>query len=580
MAKDNIALLNDIAASLRKMNQANIRDQLQQREFRDRQEAIAMGQPQAEDQGPAFIDAAEDFRRRVKGSITATKLGESVTESGKRAIRSNKKADEEEAAFKANIGSVEEEKESASHLSDIYKLLVDWRKDFATGARNAARTAAENANELPPVSPLDPVIGAEAGVGIPSAVLEARKRLADREPEGNIITRNIKKVVAAVTIGSSMAISDVIRGYKKDGIDGAVSSFLGGNGEGSMANSIRQAFTVGATGAAVGFAVGGPVGALVGGIGGMAVGAITGFLGADRINAWMDEAGKNIKDAWDEMTGNFKSLGRSISNWIYTPGSRARSGNHPAINATMFGGLVSWDIDQMGDGFGAPFIRVMEDIISLPGKIAAWIKRTIFEKSPALGKFLFGDGLTTEEREAKRAMEVLTAAKTTSGSFRSGFEKAEVAFAGAIGKDEAADLFFGDTRESFIAAVRDGDYGLTGAANPGGELVFDNPALVTKADEERAAKIAALLAAEDARTAALHAAKVKAEELRIMTQQTADRNLMRQNGYSQAPVVLAGQNDQSTTTINTTINNDKKETLGSGNNANAIMGEDGFIYSW
>ena len=577
MAKDNIALLNEIAGSLRKLNQSNIREQLKNQEFQKQQISIQGGQPLAEDQGPAFVDAAEDFRRRVKGSVTGAFAAEKVTASGIRARHLLKKADEEEEAFTATINSEKEEAKAAKGLSDIYELLVKWKDMQSTSARNAARDATENELEkskfAPGMNPNSIANRIKPGFGLRSDDMPEVEI-----DEGNFISRNIKKVVAAVAIGGSMAISDVIRGYKRDGIDGAVSSFLGGNDEGSMANSIRQAFTVGTTGAAAGFMVGGPVGALVGGIGGMAVGALTGFLGASTINAWMDEAGKNISDAWAEMSGNFISIGRHIGRWIYTPGTAAAGPNKPAVNATMFGGLISWNIDEYGSTFTSAFIKVMDDIISLPGKIAAWIKRTINEVSPALGEFLFGDGLTTEEREAKRAMEVMTAAKTTSGSFKSGFEKAEVAFAGAFGQEEAENLFFGDTREAFIAAVRGGVYGLTGAANPGGELVLDNPALVTKADEERAANIARLMAEEEARTAALHDAKMKAKELRIMTQQTADRNLMRQSGYSQAPTIIPV--DSSTSSVTTTINIEKKETLGSGNNNNSIMGEDGFIYSW
>ena len=37
MAKDNIALLNEIAGQLRKLNQNNIRETLRTKEFQDRQ---------------------------------------------------------------------------------------------------------------------------------------------------------------------------------------------------------------------------------------------------------------------------------------------------------------------------------------------------------------------------------------------------------------------------------------------------------------------------------------------------------------------------------------------------------------
>ena len=581
MAKDNIALLNEIAGQLRKLNQSNLRDTLKTKEFQDRQEAIMAGQPQAADQGPLFVDAAEDFRRRVKGSVTGARLAEEITDSGKRAkgwVEDDKKKETNEGLANAA------EQDATDHLSNIHQLLVAWRNDFTVGVRNAARDAAENTLEknkhgdsrgMHPNSiatRIKPGFGLEKEMPIPEV------------DKGNFITRNIKKVVAAVTIGSSMAISDIVRGYKKDGLDGAISSFLGGNGEGSMGNAIRQAFVLGTTGIATGAAIGamgGPVGALAGGIAGLALGAITGFLGADRINAWMDEAGMFISNAWFGMTDAFKNLGKMIGGWIYTRGTGARSGNHPAINATMFGGHVSWDIDDYGSTFTSAFIKVMDDILSLPGKIASWIKRTINEKSPALGQFLFGDGLTTEERETKRAMEVLTAAKTTSGSFKSGFDKAEVAFAGAMGQAEAEKLFFGDTREDFIMAVRNGDYGLTGAADPGSALKFTHSNLQFDGDEKFANAAAEFQAEEIKRKELEIAAEQRAKELRTMTQQTADRNLMRQNGYG-APVIVTGQNDQSSTTISTTINTERKPgaRAGFGASTNAVMGEDGFVYSW
>ena len=143
MAKDNIALLNEIAGSLRKLNQSNIREQLKNQEFQKQQIAIQAGQPLAEDQGPAFVDSAEDFRRRVKGSVTGAFAAEKVTASGIRARRSNEKADEEEAAFKSTVDSEKEEKRSADWLSAIYNLMVEWKNMQSTAARNAGRDAAE-----------------------------------------------------------------------------------------------------------------------------------------------------------------------------------------------------------------------------------------------------------------------------------------------------------------------------------------------------------------------------------------------------------------------------------------------------
>jgi hypothetical protein len=46
-------------------------------------------------------------------------------------------------------------------------------------------------------------------------------------------------------------------------------------------------------------------------------------------------------------------------------------------------------------------------------------------------------------------------------------------------------------------------------------------------------------------------------------------------------VIIPVSSDSSTKETNITINQDKTPLIwGSGNNANAIMGEDGFVYSW
>ena len=93
MAKDNITLLQEISSQLRKLNQDNVREQLANREFRDRQASEQAGGLEAS-QDPQFLDAGEDFKRRLKAGIAGQKAGESVTESGKRAKRSNKEAKE------------------------------------------------------------------------------------------------------------------------------------------------------------------------------------------------------------------------------------------------------------------------------------------------------------------------------------------------------------------------------------------------------------------------------------------------------------------------------------------------------
>jgi hypothetical protein len=116
--KDEITLLSDISQQLKKLNQTSVRDTLAEREFREQQLSINAGGVGAiEDGAPNFIDAAEDFRRRVKGSITGAIASEKFTASGKRARRSNK-----EANLKKKLAGVDR-KDKRVGLSDLNEKL-------------------------------------------------------------------------------------------------------------------------------------------------------------------------------------------------------------------------------------------------------------------------------------------------------------------------------------------------------------------------------------------------------------------------------------------------------------------------
>lgn len=571
MAKDNIALLNEIAGQLRKLNQSNLRETLRTKEFQDRQEAIMAGQPQAEDQGPLFVDAAEDFRRRVKGSVTGARLAEEVTASGKRA----KGWVEDDKNKKTNEGNANSaEISSETHLSNIYKLLVGWRNDFTVGARNAARDAAENKLEgfAPGMHPNSIATRIKPGFGLAGDPDEDKIDIPEPEKE-NFITRNIKKVVAAVAIGGSMAISDVIRGYKRDGIDGAVSSFLGGNGEGSMANSIRQAFTVGATGAAAGFMVGGPVGALVGGIGGMAVGALTGFLGEKKINSWMDEAGKNITDAWGEMKERWAPVVKKIGDWIYTPGegSAATGG----FKSTMFGGIIEWNpTKESGETLSDAWKSVVKKMEEAPGKFAIWLENDLRSGGDAasskLADFLFGKtaaAKATIVRNNKFNRDNLLMNPEEAPGFkvrqrlRDQVNAKILASPGFDAKGDYIGGFIGVASPSMNEHIN--MLQNAGNVDAAGDVI-NTPKI---SDAIEGTRIEGFL--DNMRTKYLDL-----QEYRRLNQLSTVPS-----GY-QGSTIIPVNSDSSTTNINTTINNDKKETLGSGNNANAIMGEDGFIYSW
>jgi len=575
MAKDNIALLNDIAASLRKMNQANIRDQLQQREFRDRQEAIAMGQPQAEDQGPAFIDAAEDFRRRVKGSITATKLGESVTESGKRAKRSNKEAagnkKMKEDAESRGEKFLKTDEKSELHLSNIYKLLVEWKADFATGARNAARDTAEN--KLESFAP-----------GMHPNSMATRIKKGWNKGEDEAMKRKFKTksipglILAAALTAVTMSISDIIRGFKMDGLDGAISSWLGGSEEGSLGNAIRQSFVLGAQGAAVGLMIGGPVGALVGGIIGMAIGAFTGWIGAGKINDWMDEAGKNITDGWNEMKGNFLGLARNISNWIYTPGTKAMSGNHPAVKTSILGGFIDWNPGDFS--ISGAWDSAKESFLNLANSIKLWIwneeDKTLLGGSLEMPEWMFDvkqDAQAAWYAVKDFGLMIKNAVISMLPDTFTDYMKWTV-----NGKIPGADLYvpgnMGDDGK-----FKESSVGGTASLYRQKTVVLNDGKIIAKDD------FVDLLRRNDPDRFEYDGELKGISSIGSMVTGSFDEPLPLSvynpnKKETETPVVIPVNSDSSTTTVNTIINVDKKDTLGSGNNNNAIMGEDGFIYSW
>ena len=90
MAKDNITLLQDISNQLKRLNQDNVRSNLEEQKFRDMSLAQQAGAADAQAGSPAFIDPIEDFKRRLKGSTAGAIAAEQFTASGKRAKQHNK----------------------------------------------------------------------------------------------------------------------------------------------------------------------------------------------------------------------------------------------------------------------------------------------------------------------------------------------------------------------------------------------------------------------------------------------------------------------------------------------------------
>jgi hypothetical protein len=578
MAKDNIALLNEIAGSLRKLNQSNIREQLKTQEFQKQQIAIQGGQPLAEDQGPAFVDAAEDFRRRVKGSVTGAFAAEKVTASGVRARRSNEEFENEKAAFKATVDSEKEETKAASGLSDIYNLLLDWKNMQSTAARNAGRDATENELEKSKFAP---------GMNPNSMATRIKKNWQlPKDKDGNVIpppksTKGlVTKLVIAAGVAASMSIDDVIRGWKMDGLDGAVSSYFGGAQEGGMGNAVRQSFVLGAQGAAVGFAFGGPVGALVGGIMGAATGAITGSIGAAKINTFMDKAGAELSTAWTEIKTNFGNLTDKIGAWIHTPGEGTSATG--GFKSKMFGGIIEWNpTKSSGETLSSAWKSVVAKMEAAPGKFAAWLENDLRNGlgagsgSNKLADWLFGKTDAAKKVIRNNKKFSFDDARMNPED-QPGFKARQILRDQINAKMLASPGF--DAKGDYIGFVGIGSPSMNELINKAGGPNLDADGNIIGTHRLNNKSSSSIIESGGLVESLLNSARSGYLSFSAMRERNISAT---QGGYGDnKPIVIPVNSDSSTSSVTTTINIEKKETLGSGNNNNSIMGEDGFIYSW
>lgn len=390
MAKDNIGLLNEIAGQLKKMNQAQIRRDIQDQAFRDAQQKAEATGGQAGAETNFDIGAMEDFKRRVKGSVAGAKIAEKFTDSGKRAKDSVKKIKEEkkfkkltsvrmkekrlglgdvvdaakfqiEALNFLNIDSakslttlklIKVNSDATVHLlGGIRHVLLDQKKEQTKqnkktnrAAANAERTAAENKSEAKKkVVKMAGPMQVPKGVPAPHRGAPSYSRLFMR-----IAALPLLLVTWAVA-GVTAVVSDFITGFKQDGLAGAIGKALGGSGEGIW-NSIKQSLKVGGVGATIGGAIGllfggiGAIpGAIIGGLIGMAIGAVAGYFGGDKITAGLKDAGKAVEDAFESTKGVFHKLTDSIAKFIYEPGVEGQGGHQEATKTKIFGGFINWN---------------------------------------------------------------------------------------------------------------------------------------------------------------------------------------------------------------------------------------------
>lgn len=409
MAKDQTAILQEISNQLKKMNQTSVREKIQQQSMVERQEAILAGNPVVGGDA-AIITPAEDFKRRLKGSLAAAISAEKFTASGKRA-RDYNKTEAANKKFKkipktlvddkkiglstinTEIGhlsySIGENLLAVSNTAEVSSMLqlntldeialalhtqLDFWKDMLAGSKKDRMDDKRSLLESNREGNKQKVIGQSAsilGLPSPSATSKGMGALALRALPGLVVAG-----VVALAVG---AITDFVSGWKADGLAGAVGKGLGGSGEGIW-NSIKQSFKVGGFGATIGLAIGslfGGVGAIpgaiIGGLIGMAIGAVAGYFGGDKITEGLKEAGKAVGRAWESTKGVFNGIVSTIANWIYTPGTK---GNHhtDAIKTTMFGGFISWDADNFT--IAAAWGSAMGKIGTMLSSIGNWLYNT------------------------------------------------------------------------------------------------------------------------------------------------------------------------------------------------------------
>lgn len=404
MAKDNLGLLTEISSQLKKLNQQSIRQDLQNKEYQERQLAQAAG-GETVGQGPAVIDAAEDFKRRAKASIFSTKLSESVTNSGKRA----------KDTVKENKTKEKERKQEKKDKPLQAVRTADKRVGLSTVVDTAKELNVIEEDELLQLKLIkvnsDALVqmlgGIRTHLGMSQKAVEKARKAAikaamnakrDKEEDRREDKKKDEKVVkmgklgtfmkdgpksgfgnslmgtllGGLVIGAGLAIKSMIDGFKAGGLKGAIKRLFFGNGEGGLGNAIAGAFKVGATFATAGLLIGGPVGALVGGLIGMAVGAFTGYFGSAGIGSMLDSTGDYLKEKFEFIVFKVKSFGRFLADFIYQPGQK---GNVTAndTKAKFFGQEISWTLTGVGtsisDAWNNGFKWLKEKIMKIAHKI-------------------------------------------------------------------------------------------------------------------------------------------------------------------------------------------------------------------
>ena len=380
MAKDNLGLLNEISSQLKKLNQQSIRQDLQNKEYQERQLAQSAGGETAQDAGQFTITAAEDFKRRAKASIFSAKISESFTASGDRAkatVKENKEKEKDRKqekkdrklqalrtadkkvglstvvdAINSSAGGDEDSQKALSlikvntdtlvHMLGGIRTHLGMSNKAAEKARKAAIKAAMNAKR-------DKEEDKRENKGTEEKVVKMGKlaTFMKNGPQSGAGNNLMGMLLGGLVVGAGLAIKSMIDGFKAGGIKGALKKLFFGSDKGGLGAAIAGAFKVGATFATAGLLIGGPVGALVGGIIGMAVGAFTGYFGSDGIKDMLSSTGDYLKEKGELIVFKVKQFGRFLADFIYKPGQKGNVSMNDT-KAQFFGQEVNWTISGIG----------------------------------------------------------------------------------------------------------------------------------------------------------------------------------------------------------------------------------------
>jgi len=404
MAKDNIALLQEVVGQLRKLNQASVRDRLRETEEAKRAEILAAQGDTQEVQQSMILDGATDFQRRFLAGQAKTFTDKALQQSKAKEehqltmvnmlmeinrgigglagiLLQNEAA--EALRYRNNIRNLNEEKIESKN--NIKKMAAPIGK-----TTSGSDTLGEGAVDSGGSFGLGTAIKAGLGIAGGLALFKGFKTF------GPAMFR--LGIIAWAIAGVGYSIRDMIAGFKEDGVAGALAKLFGGDGEGGLMNAIKTGFKLAGVGIAAGFAIGamgGPIGAIAGGIIGGVIGLIGGLVGSDKIKADFQAAGAYLGKKWDDLGTSIHGVAMSIGDFFYTPAvGGQQAGPHGTVQGAKFmGGTISTD-----------FLK------SIPGRIIEkWnaAKAFIGNLASAVGNWFYSGGDTEAGTGIRSNIEIM-----------------------------------------------------------------------------------------------------------------------------------------------------------------------------